>query len=76
MEQIEYLNVSCTEHMVDTLDAEVNANGLGSDEDEELRRPERKSRLIPCFMHRASLDTRSQKHGSRQASDISGQLFG
>uniref|UniRef100_A0A3B3SWJ5 tubulin-glutamate carboxypeptidase n=1 Tax=Paramormyrops kingsleyae TaxID=1676925 RepID=A0A3B3SWJ5_9TELE len=76
VEEIEYLNASCTEHMADTLDAEVNANGLGSDEDEELRRPERKSRLIPCFMHRASLDTLSQKRGSRQATDISGQLFG
>ncbi|XP_048887107.1 cytosolic carboxypeptidase 4-like isoform X2 [Brienomyrus brachyistius] len=75
LEEIEYLNASCKEHMVGTLDAEVDGNGPGSDEDEELQRPERKSRLIPCFMHRASLDTLSQKRGSRQATDISGQLF-
>uniref|UniRef100_A0A8C9WT03 tubulin-glutamate carboxypeptidase n=1 Tax=Scleropages formosus TaxID=113540 RepID=A0A8C9WT03_SCLFO len=77
VEEIEYLNDCCPEYNEDMLDQEVNSNAFSSEDEEEndkprssLQHPERKPRLIPCFMHRTSLEALSVKRSSCQSNDI------
>ncbi|KAL4641901.1 cytosolic carboxypeptidase 4-like [Arapaima gigas] len=78
IEEIEYLNDCCPDYSGNTLDQEVNSNTFSSEDEEEendkarrsLQHCERKSCLIPCFMHQASLETLSVKRSSCHSSDI------
>lgn len=76
-EEIQYSSCSDLFGAID-LDAEVNANMSGTEDDEgknERRRADRKSHLLPHFLQQDALETLSIRSGQCNSVDISNRYF-